>query len=71
MLYPQDLQYAMYTTEMTIGSDSKVARRQVSPHTNHSLLLGLTFEGRIFKEQQTTFVQCVVLHNLALKAWTV
>ena len=29
---------------------------------------GAELEGRIFNEQQTTFVQCLVLPNLALKA---
>ena len=41
----------------------------VSPHTNCYLVPGLSFVGRVFKEQQTTFVWRLVLHNLALGAW--
>ena len=58
--------------ETSARSDSLSARRQVSPHTNHYLVLvlglsfkggifkeqvlGLSFKGGIFKEQQMTFV---------------
>ena len=55
----------MYTTESSAGSDSMEAQRQVSPHTNRDLVLGLSFEGGIFKEQQTTFLMRLVLPNLA------
>ena len=37
-------------------SNSIPARRQVVPHTNRYLVLGLSFEGGIFNQQQTTFV---------------
>ena len=47
---------AMYTTETSAGSGSIAAQRQVSPHTNRYLVPGLSFEGGIFKEQQTTFL---------------
>ena len=56
----------MYTTETSLGSDSIVARRQVSP--NRYLVPGLSFEGGIFKEQQRTFVWCLILRDLALQA---
>ena len=46
----------MYTTETSAGSDSIATQRQVLPHTNRSLVPGLSFEGGIFKEQQTTFL---------------
>ena len=46
----------MYTIETSVESDSILARQQLSPHTNHYLMLGLSFEGGIFKEQKTTFV---------------
>ena len=62
---PRDLQKAMYTAETSIGSDGIVARRQFSPHTNRYLVPGLSFEGGIFKEQETTFLTCLVLPNLA------
>ena len=55
----------MYTTESSAGSDSIAAQRQVSPHTNRYLVPGLSFEGGIFKEQQTTFLTRLVLPNLA------
>ena len=42
----------------------------VSPHANCYLVPGLSFEGGIFKEQQTTFVWRLVLHDRALKTWT-
>ena len=54
----------MYTTETSAGSDSIAAQRQVSPHTNRYLVPGLSFEGGIFKEQQTTFLTRLVLPNL-------
>ena len=38
------------------GSDNIVARPQILPHTNRYLVPGLSFEGGIFNEQQTTFV---------------
>ena len=47
---------AMYTTETTIGPDSIVGHRLVSPHTDRYLILGLSFGGGVFKEQQMTFV---------------
>ena len=46
----------MYTIETSVGPDSIVAQQQLSPHANHYLMLGLSFEGGIFKERQTTFV---------------
>ena len=46
----------MYTTETSAGSVSIAAQRQVAPHTKHYLVPGLSFEGGIFKEQQTTFL---------------
>ena len=55
----------MYTTETNAGSDSIAAQRQVLPHTNHYLVPGLSFEGGIFKEQQSTFLTRLVLPNLA------
>ena len=55
----------MYTTETSAGSDGILARRQVSPHTNRYLLPGLSLEGRIFKEQQTTILMHLVLPNIA------
>ena len=55
----------MYTTETNAGSDSIAAQRQVSPHTNRYLVPGLSFEGGIFKEQQSTFLTRLVLPNLA------
>ena len=57
----------MYTTESSAGSDSIAAQQQVSPHTNRYLVPGLSFEGGIFKEQQTPFLSQLVLPNLA---WT-
>ena len=56
---------AMYTTEMSAGSDSIAALRQVSPQTNRYLVPGLSFEGGILKEQQTSFLTRLVLPNLA------
>ena len=56
---------AMYTTESSAGSDSIAAQRQVSPHTNRYLVPGLSFEGGILKEQQTSFLKRLVLPNLA------
>ena len=32
------------------------ARQQALPNNNHYLVAGLSFEGGIFNEQQTTFV---------------
>ena len=55
----------MYTTKTSDGSDSIAAQRQVSPNTNRYLVPGLSFEGGIFKEQQTTFLTRLVLPNLA------
>ena len=55
----------MYTMETNAGSDSITAQRQVSPHTNPYLVPGLSFEGGIFKEQQSTFLTRLVLPNLA------
>ena len=55
----------MYTTETNAGSDSIVAQRQISPHSNRYLVPGLSFEGGIFKERQSTFLTCLVLPNLA------
>ena len=55
----------MYTTETNAGSDSIAAQRQVSPHTNRYLVPGLSFEGGIFKEQQSTFLTRLVSPNLA------
>ena len=55
----------MYTTETSAGSDSIAAQQQVSPHTNRYLMPWLSFEGGIFKEQQTTFLTHLVLPNLA------
>ena len=46
----------MYTTKTRAESDSSVARRQVWPHANRYLVLGLSFEDGIFNEQKTTFV---------------
>ena len=54
----------MYTTETSAGSISIAAQQQFSPHTNRYLVPGLSFEGGIFKEQQTTFLTCLVLPNL-------
>ena len=42
---------------MSAGSDSIAARRQVSPQTNRYLVPGLSFEGGVFKQQHTTFVE--------------
>ena len=56
---------ANYPTETSAGSDRIAAQRQVSPHTNRYLVPGLSFEGRIFKEQQTSFLTRLVLPNLA------
>ena len=47
----------MYTTD--------AAQRQVSPHTNRYFVPGLSFEGEIFKEQESTFLTHLVLPNLA------
>ena len=55
----------MYTTETSAGSNSSAAQRQVSPHINRYLVPGLSFEGGIFKEPQTTFLTRLVLPNLA------
>ena len=55
----------MYTTETSAGSNSSAAQRQISPHANRYLVPGLSFEGGIFNEQQTTFLTCLVLPNLA------
>ena len=55
----------MYTTETSAGSNRIAAQQQVSPHTNRYLVPGLSFEGTIFKEQQTTFATRLVLPNLA------
>ena len=55
----------MYTTETSDGSSSIAAQRQVSPNTNRYFVPGLSFKGRIFKEQQTTFLTRLVLPNLA------
>ena len=55
-LHPRDLQSAMYTTETSAGSNNIMVQRQVSPNTNRYLLSGMSFEGGIFTEQQTTFV---------------
>ena len=55
----------MHTTETNAGSDNIVAQRQVSSHTNRYLVPGLSFEGRIFKEQQSTFLTRLVLPNLS------
>ena len=54
---------AMYTTETSAGSHSIAAQRQA--HTNRYLVPGLSFEGGIFKEQQTIFLTHLVLPNLA------
>ena len=51
--------------ETNTGSDCITAQRQVSPHTNRYLVLGLSFKGGIFKEQQSTFLTRLVLPNLA------
>ena len=56
---------AMYITETSAGSDRIAAQQQVSPHTNHYLVSGLSFEGEILKEQQTSFLTRLVLPNLA------
>ena len=55
----------MYTTETNAWSDIITAQQQVSPHTNRYLVLGLSFKGGIFKEQQTTFLTRLILPNLA------
>ena len=55
----------MYTTETNVVSNSIAAQRQVSPHTNRYVVPWLSFKGRIFKEQQSTFLTCLVLPNLA------
>ena len=55
----------MYTTETSAGSVGIAAQRQVSSHTNRYLVPRLSFEGRIFKEQQTTFLSRLGLPNLA------
>ena len=55
----------MYTTETSGGSDSITAQQQVSPHTNCYLVLRLSFEGRILKEQRTSFLTHLILPNLA------
>ena len=55
----------MYTMETNAGSDSIAAQRQVSPHTNRYFVPGLSFEGGIFKEQQSTFLTRPVMPNLA------
>ena len=54
----------MYTTETSAGSDSIAAQQEVSPHTNCYPVPGLSFEGGIFKEQQTTFLTRLVLPHL-------
>ena len=54
---------------MGAGSDN-IAQQQVSPHTNCYLVPGLSFEGGIFKEQQTTFLTHLILPNLADVQWT-
>ena len=43
-------------TQTNTGSDSIVGHWLVSPHTDGYLVPELSFEGGIFKEQQTTFV---------------
>ena len=55
----------MYTAETNAAFDSIAAQRQVSPHTNHYLVPGLSFKGGIFKEQKSTFLTRLVLPNLA------
>ena len=55
----------MYTTETSDGSDNIAAQQQVSLNTNRYLVPGLSFEGGTFKEQQKTFLTCLVLPNLA------
>ena len=55
----------MYTTETSARSDNIAAQRQVSPYTNRYLVPGLSFEGGILKEQQTSFLTRLVLPNLA------
>ena len=57
----------MHPTETNAGSDNIVAQRQVSSHTNRYLRLvpGLSFEGTIFKVQQSKFLTRLVLPNLA------
>ena len=55
----------MYTTETIATSDNILAQRQILPHTNRYLVLGRSFEGRIFKEQQLTFLTRLILPNLA------
>ena len=54
----------MYTMETSAGSNSIAAQQQVSPHTSRYLVPGLSFEGGIFKEQQTTFLTRLVLPHL-------
>ena len=60
----------MYTTETSTGSNSIATQRQVSPETNHYLLPVLSFEGGIFKEQQTIFLTRLVLPNLFIGTWS-
>ena len=56
---------AMYTPETSARSDRIAAQRQDSPHTNRYLMPGLSFKGKIFKEQQTTFLKRFILLNPA------
>ena len=49
----------------TNGSRGIVGHWLISPHTSCYLVPGLSFEGGIFKGQQMTFVQRLVLHDLA------
>ena len=59
------------TIESNARADNIAGHWLVSPHTDRYLVPRLSFEGGIFKEQQTTFVYRPVLHHLALKTWTV
>ena len=54
----------MYTTEMSVASDGMVGHWLISPHTDRYLVPGVSLEGEMFKEQQATFVQCLVLHGM-------
>ena len=46
----------MYTNETSAGSDGIVGHWLVSPRNDRYLVPGLSFEGGIFKEQQSTFI---------------
>ena len=55
-LHVSNLHKIWCVDETSAESDGIVGHWLVSPHTVRYLVPGLSFEGTIFKEQQTTFV---------------